>query len=455
MQMTGGGASGPVGKRANGSLLRELSLRGRYNESKAREDDVQAAVRDRELNPQTAANALMHKLKREGFAPGGHNENDYTPLDFAKQIYQFPGKVYDSADRSLRGLIDLGANTVRNVAHDQAPFEGIKGDEIVSQTFHDLTDPVGFANRDPFNFMLTAAGGGALAEKALARAAAARGASIPEWLGSEEGAIGRLGERLEAGDVPMQSSASPGMISSRQFSATNPDLSVISYPDEGLKGLGVVKGNRRPFTMEGTDVVFHPMQQGTAEAAASELNAGSGFGLRMPGSQYGNWEWNPRTLAGKGEWFFDGPRRSPGSLTEWVDNLQEVDDLSKFDYSNPMIREQLRKQDIFDQVIGNNDRGGGFNEFATADPEGLNPIAMDFGAGFQRQASVDTAYHPQAWWESREINPTEIEGIKGLIDYLSPRPRLGTALDAVNPGAIRMAIDRARAILERGGVVKY
>ena len=449
----GGGAGGPIGRRASGSLERIMQ------ERRAKEPP--------QLTPQSAANAMMGNVQKKGFVPGAHNENDYTLMDFAKQVYGFPGKVYDDMDQTVRGLIDLGSNTVSNVLNDQTPFEGIEGDELVSDTFHNLTDPVGYANEHPFGFMADVAGGAMLGEAALGRAAAARSASIPEWLGSEEGSIGRLGERIERGYEPSSVEPVGDSPFNTLYSASEPDLAHVRFPDEGLGGLEAVEGRavvkpvKPPVVIEalGEPRIFHPPNQALNEAAASELNAKTGNTLRMPGSWYHeDLPYRPRLRAETG--FVKnytgelGPvERGPGSLTEYLEGLNAGpygNGLESFDdWANPMTPEwtnQMRRQNIFDQVIGNADRSYGANLF---EHEGL-PIAVDQGSSFPRQMGLDSFYEPRAWpTEGKNLTPDELSWVDKMIETMGLNAgRSGSPLGMLEQSSLRNAINRARELLE-------
>lgn len=431
MQITGGGAQNL--ENIQGKLKRKEHALARYSETSSN-----ATPGSRNI----AADAVkaLGKDKSWFSSPAG---------DVAKEVYNYPGKVYNDLDQQVRGLIHAGNRLFRG------DDPGLMAEEAVKSTIHNWTHPVEYANRHPAGFLMDAAGL-ALGGSAALRAGAAKygASSIPEFLNQETGAIGSVGRRLEAGEVPDYHSAGGGIIPSNEFTATNPDLGVIRYPEES--GLGVVKTSRKPFEMP-NGKMFNPIQQAEREAAYNELNVASRGDLRMPGVQYGEWENVPRVhreaeaiQRGEPFWRFDPVRKSPGALIEYVDNLKKVEGPEELDWANPAVRDQMRLQNLFDQVTGNNDRGFGLNQFATQEREGLMPLAMDNGAAFPRQLEVDTNVYPQAWQGDYALRPGEAEWMQRILDVLGHPASTGTGMAALDSGSIRGAINRARGILERG-----
>jgi len=85
----------------------------------------------------------------------GQYDTGYTLLDFAKQVYGFPGEVYDDVDQTLRGLIDMGGD----IAGGQTPYDaGLNPAKMGSDWFHQITNPVQYANEHPAMFMGDIAG---------------------------------------------------------------------------------------------------------------------------------------------------------------------------------------------------------------------------------------------------------------------------------------------------------
>ena len=425
-QITGGGATG----------LTRIKKKAAYEDMRRGRAQETSSNAPRASTPQET----VDRYAKENFG-------DYGVSDLGKQVYNFPGKVYNDADQSVRGLIHAANRLLKG------DDPGLMAEDMARGALHNWTHPVEYANEHPFGFMADLSGA-ALGGAAALRSGAGRfGTSVPEWLGSETGAIGPIGRRLEAGEVPEYHSAGGGIVPSNEFTATNPDLGVIRFPDES--GLGVVKTSRKPFVTEGGQR-FNPIQQAEREAAYNELNVASGGDLRMPGVQYGEWEHTPRVLdresarGGGSLYRFDPTRREPGSLMEYVDNLEQVEGPEQLDWTNPAVRDQMRLQNIYDQVTGNNDRGFGVNQFATRSDEGLMPLSMDNGASFPRQLEVDTNVYPQAWQGDYTLRPGETEWLQRILDVLGHPASTGTGMAALDPGSIRGAINRARGLLERG-----
>lgn len=374
----------------------------------------------------------------------------YSPSDFVKQVYGFPGKLYDEADQGVRGLIDLTGGLFRGEVDP-----GLAAEDMARGTLDSFKNtvlhPVTQANENPLEFIGNVTAVGALGGAALRSGAARFGAASPaEWFSDETGAIGRIGGRLERGEATDFQTASPGIIPSNEFTATQPNLGVATFPDE--TALGIVKANRPPFQANG--VTFHPMAQAEAEAAASELSAAVPSELRVPGVQYGEWEHIPRVmdrnLTSPGtNWRFDTPRTDPGALIEYLDDLREIQGPEDIAWT-PENQAYFRQQNIFDQFVGNNDRALGLNQFAVGD----QPITMDNGAAFQTGGSVDTMYTPQAWTGGIGLGGPEMDYLGRLTEWLDSMRRRGfdpgSGLAQIPGGQIRSAIDRGRRMLESG-----
>lgn len=344
----------------------------------------------------------LRDLERE--AQGG-----YSPSDFVKQVYGFPGKLYNEADQTVRGLIHAGGEILSG---KKDPAQALNLGDMPRQLAENVTHPVEWANDRPLDFMLTTAGLAGLSEAALSRAAAARGATVPEWLGSEEGAIGRLGERLNRGEVPTSVESIEGMVPSSQVTATSPGMSLVKYGDEA--DLGVFKP--RSFMEVQTGVPG----QAASEAVSSRLNTATGSRVRMPGMQEGTFPYqNPHTFGPE----FGGttpfpPENLPGTLIEYLDNVRKIDTYENHPglapgWTNPATPEwtqSMRNQNIFDQAIGNVDRGYGQNMF---EHEGL-PIAIDQGTGMARAGYSPSMVEPRAWGGDWSLRPGDLEWIQQM-----------------------------------------
>ena len=402
------------------------------------------------VNPKSVVAALMdpetgaakHALSKGISSPGG---------DVARQVYQFPGKLYNNADQDVRGLIDVGRRLFRGEDPGQIAEQAAHG------FAHDITHPVEFANRAPLDFALTLAGaaeGGA----GLVRSAARRGGfSGPgAFLGDETGAIGRVGRRLETGDLPTEFGPVRDMPFSVGSAASNPYLIEARWPD--LSAEGVIKMDPlQRFKLNKFGDKIEVQNQALNEAAASEINAATGGKLNMPGVARVDVPIGPRDVTGMdwntGDIAHPRPTR-PGSLIEYIQDLTRVDDPGTFNYANPEVTDQMRRMNIFDRVIGNDDRAFGANLHAMGSDDSLMPVAVDQGIGFKSGGDFDTLWDPRAWGGSRSLNPDELQWVRDLMDEIHGRAQAGTEsigeIQRMRPAGIRGAIDRARAILETG-----
>lgn len=276
---------------------------------------------------------------------------------------------------------------------------------------------------------------------------------LERLLGEEAGAIGPIGRRLEAGDVRTEEVLATGQRPSTAITATIPEIVNIGEDPAIFKR---TLGSAEPFN-------WHPHAK--MEAPASELNRMAGSRLRMPGVQYGEFEHTPytyvpskSTYAGREPGYFvGGPKRvGPGSLIEFVEDLVEIDDPNVLNWANPEVRDQTRAMNIFDYVIGNNDRSFGSNFYATPDfrSDDFIPVAVDQGASFYPVKDIDTQYSPQAW--ARDLDDIgnfthDMPGFTG--DELNWIQRLifslknpGPYLSMLEPSQLQAAINRAMQI---------
>ncbi len=423
MQQTGGGVSGPIGRRSQGSLERLLAQRRQEEALRARSDV--GTARGGSYDPE---------LQRKNDTLRSF-QDDYTPMDFAKQVYEFPGKVYDDADQQVRGLLGLIGQTGSNVLNDQTPFEGIEGDAIVGETLDNWTHPMDYANEHPFGFMLDAAGAAGLAGGAVNRAASIRDLSPAAWLNSEEGAIGNLGKLLEQkasmghevedisnltspyGDdiASMVPSAQtkftpeyPGGIRKVNTSATTPELGLVR--DFGEPDFGLLKPDSGGWSGD----------QVSAELAVQELNneIAKRLGLeeppvRMPGSARGNFDYYGLKKHGGGMNKFDpnsyytagdeGVTPSSGLVQEDLMDARDVKD-------NPAAQNIVESMDnaedmqniaLMDYIAGNFDRS---LEGQNLMEQGGRPVAIDWGMGFRRDLP-DLDYDPTNFMPTKQQWP--------------------------------------------------
>lgn len=353
--------------------------------------------------------------------------DEESPLDIAKQIYNFPGRVYDDADQMVRGLIDLGGRVGSNTLNNQAPLEGIEADPIIEQTIHNWTHPVEYANEHPFQFMLDVGGAAAGGSAALRAGASRVGApSVGALLREETGAIGELGRRFEAGDVghvePLRGQMDLGI--AQGSAGSNPELYLSRY-DDGFSGIAV--GKVDPTSSRAM------VNQGLGEALSSQLNAGTGGRLRMPGAARADLP----TEAGL----------MRGGLIEYVDDVSRIDDRAQLDYGNPEVLQQRRNMDIFDRIIGNDDRAFGANMHVTGPPDNYMPIAIDNGGGWRRGMDFETLKDPSAWNTGRkQLSPEEFDWVSQMRDYIQNNP--GGAFSELDPSNVRGVMNRIRQLLE-------
>jgi len=488
MQVTGGGVSGPVGRRSQGSLERLLAQRRQEEALRARSDV--GTARGGSYDPE---------LQRKNDTLRSF-QDDYTPMDFAKQVYEFPGKVYDDADQQVRGLLGLIGQTGSNVLNDQTPFEGIEGDAIVGETIDNWTHPMDYANEHPFAFMGDLAGAAGLGGAAINRAAGLRGVSPATWLNSEEGAIGKLGKLLEeqasqgneiqevsnltspygddiASMVPAArtqfSPEYPGGIRRVTGSATAPEL-------------GLVRDFDKPdFSLLKPDSGGWSGDQVSAELAVQELNneVAKRLGLeeppvRMPGSARGNFDYYGIKKHGGGSSYtqkeFDpnaywtagdeGITPSSGLVQEYLMNARDVK-------NNPVaqnIVEEMRNAEdmqnisIMDYIAANADRS---LEGQNLMEEGGRPVAIDWGMGFRRD-DPDLKYDPSAYftptnqqWPGLKLNDRHRAILQAAQEALMEAQSPFTAEGALKPynaiyenigeEGIGPAIQRIEAALNR------
>jgi len=501
MQTTGGGVSGPIGRKTQGSLERLL----RERQQQSVEANSRAGVREQDhLDPKEVTGALMDHLQRDGFVPGGHNVNDYTPMDFAKEIYMWPGRVYDSADRQVRGLFNLGGQVVENTLNDQAPLEGIEGSPIVHETWHNLTDPVGYANREPAAFMMDLAGGAGLAAKgaglargAVESAAARAGGTPAAWLADDTGAVGRLGRYLEAeastgneidnihnltssyGDdyasmVPSAESVPDVLPNGRRLGATsrvrgsasNPELGLVKHFEE--PGLGLLKPDDQGwFDQAGPELAYQELNNEIMRRLQLEEAP-----VRMPGSARGSFDYYGTHQHGSSaaplERFYtagdEGVTPSKGLVQEYVTGARDVKSSAEAKNIVESMDNARDMQNIalLDYITGNKDRslaGHNLMEYQN------RPLAIDQGFGFAsldpdlRFISGDTfAPTPQQWpglrldARHREILTAARDALK---DSLSPFDETGAVrpYNAIYENAgeaeIQAAIERINNAMQR------
>jgi hypothetical protein len=136
---------------------------------------------------------------RTGFAP--QREGNRSTLGQLAYHGAAPGNwmmdMYKGAESTVGGLMDLAGNTAKY----GSPAPGVSLGDFVGESARELkrniTDPVGYANRDPFGFATSVLGGAAGAVKYAPQAA--RIANRVDWT-DETGAINHAGKMLEEGD---------------------------------------------------------------------------------------------------------------------------------------------------------------------------------------------------------------------------------------------------------------
>lgn len=363
--------------------------------------------------PQVDTLEDMHHLSHE----------NVSPLDVASQVYKFPGKLYDEADQGVRGLIDLAHGLYRgDVDLGDAAEAAAAG--TVDSFKNTLMHPVTQANENPLEFMGNAsavAGGIGGLNSFLAGRMPVEGPM----------AIGALGKRLEAGDLPSELKFNSYF---DQESSANPYLLDATW-DDGTQGQVVAKlspAERNRYSPIRKEWVPN-IDQALNEAAANEL--GNSY-ARMPGVAM-----HPEIPTPSG-------RTAPGSLIEYLDDVHQVDDVHDLDWANPEVMQQGRAMNMLDRVLGNDDRSPELNYFATGGPEEEIPVAMDQGYGLKMNnrnhpASMHT---PQAWGD-RTFTPQETEWLQRMKAQLYHPTG---AIDQVQAAVRAKAIDRIDELLAEG-----
>lgn len=344
----------------------------------------------------------------------------YGPEEFAKQVYNFPGALYNDADQMVRGLIDIPRALFRGADPGDMAYEAAQGQ------LDAWSHPVDYANEHPLGFTLDAAalagGLGALDKAAFA------GRMLPEGPQS----IGAVGRRLAEGDLPVSmESLGSQMTPTYEYSAAAPDIAMGRWADDS-RGLLVSK-----------------VAQSDAEAAASAINEATGAQLRMPAvATYENLPYTPKELSlGRGAnnlWAPGEPIIArEGSISEFVPNLRNRVELEDLDWSNPATADQMRRMQIFDEIISNDDRVMGSSNMHMTVPDRV-PIAVDQGSAFKSRFLPET-YAPQAWPGGTTLSPSE-------LDWVNQIKQVAPGILQANYGneTINALLERIQNILSEG-----
>jgi len=376
----------------------------------------QGAPRGGAFNPQDSAELFAQEFR----------EDDYTPLDFAKQVGGFPGKVYNDADQMVRGLIDLGGNTVENTISGRAPFEGVEGDAIVESVIDQYSDPMAYANEHPFAFMADLAGAGALGARAVTSAAARTPFRTPAaWMADDTGAVGRLGKLLEERAMGGEE---VGFIDNITSAKDYDDIaslvpSVESYYDSLPNGKFLGQRHR----VRGS-------------SAAPELGIVRDFddpGLALL---------KPDNLA----WV--GDQTSPELFTQALNNAIQ----KRLGLAEPPVRMPGSARGSFDYQ-GLNKHGGKFNEadaYYTAGEEGVTPANGLVQEFLPRARNVSNDPQAQNIVESMD-NAEDMQNIS-IMDYITANPdRSLEGHNLMEEGARPLAIDAGLGMRSLRDDLKY
>lgn len=335
------------------------------------------------------------------------SDSNYSAMDFGEQVLGFPEKLYQNADRDVRGLIGLLGATGSNVLNDQAPFEGVEADPIIGEMLHNFTHPVEYANENPLDFSLDLAGAGALGAHALESGAARWGGSVPEWLGSETGAIGPFGKKMEAlasegyeADAVRNATMgwgdnTPGMVPSAEpfYDATGHvreyrPRNTAAAPNYGPVDLMGPEGEMTTgmaLLKPGPGEARFQMDQIGGELAYQELNRRLGNIVDMPGSIRADFDYAPVKVTDVGP---GGPQRFHSTVPDDLSPtnglaIEEVQGAIDAGHNNPALlgmqnKDAINRMTLMDYIAGNTDR-----DFATGHNVMLyddgKPLAIDHG----------------------------------------------------------------------------
>lgn len=453
MQQTGGGVSGPIGRRSAGSLARLIKERQQQQPP--------------QLNPQTAANAMLHQTKPQVGSDRGLLDILATP---GNKTIELGSNLYHGADEFVRNLLPSIGRTA------DAAFSGEMGTpmdiaEDVGQSYLDYYSDPAAIWQDPFRLAMDvagAAGGAAGLEGHLSTlddlAMTAKLGVTPSMgdvaMANDLRAITPFGKKLEAlatsGDeVSGVRNAtigwgddSPGIVpsaeeftsaaGSRNFrprsSANAPNFGMADVGDD--TGLAILK--------PGAEESKWQMDQSSGELFYQDLNRGIAERLgydpvRMPGAARADFDYVPVQTKQRYPGMYESSvptemHPTNGLAIEYVPGARDV---AKGELTTPMSTVSpedvaaMKRTMVMDFLAANTDRDFATGHNVMRDPEGL--LAIDHGLSGRDTTDFymdpGPGVVPPGWggsgpagsqlWMGAEMSPSQWPGYKLEPEHVS------------------------------------